>query len=71
LTVKYEGVVRWFNDEKGYGFIRIDGSERDTFVHARQLRESAIEGDITQGNRFEFEVSSGKKGEYAINLRRI
>ena len=63
------GTVKWFNAEKGYGFIsRTDGP--DVFVHY-----SAIEGagyrSLEEGQRVEFEVTSGPKGDQAQNVRAI
>jgi CspA family cold shock protein len=62
-----EGVVKWFSNEKGYGFIaRPD--EEDVFVHF-----SAIQGDgyksLTEGQKVEFEITEGPKGKQASNVR--
>jgi cold shock protein len=64
-----QGTVKWFNSEKGYGFIeRPDGA--DVFVHF-----SAIQGDgyrsLEDGQRVEFDVAPGRKGEEAQNVRVI
>lgn len=63
------GIVKWFNNSKGYGFIgRDDGP--DLFVHF-----SAIEGDgyrtLQGGDTVEFEISTGPKGPQAVNVRKI
>jgi CspA family cold shock protein len=63
------GSVKWFNAEKGYGFIsRTDGA--DVFVHY-----SAIQGNgyrtLTEGQNVEFDVGPGRKGEEAQNVRVI
>ena len=63
------GVVKWFNNEKGFGFISIDG-ENDVFVHF-----SAIQGDwfksLEEGQKVEFEIVDGSKGPQAANVTRI
>ena len=63
------GTVKWFNAEKGYGFIAEDGGP-DVFVHY-----SAIDGtgykSLDEGDRVEFEVSQGQKGPQADAVRKI
>ena len=62
-----QGVVKWFNSEKGYGFLSVDGQDRDVFVHY-----SAIDMDgyksLDEGQTVEFEVGPGRKGDEAQNL---
>ena len=63
------GTVKWFNPEKGFGFIAQDGGA-DVFVHF-----SAIEGsgyrNLEENDKVEFEITSGPKGPSATNVRRI
>ena len=63
------GVVKWFNNEKGFGFISVEG-EGDVFVHF-----SAIHGEgfksLEEGQQVEFEVVEGAKGPQAANVTRI
>lgn len=62
-----QGTVKWFNAEKGYGFIQREGGD-DVFVHF-----SAIQGEgyrsLEEGQRVEFDVAPGRKGEEAQNVR--
>lgn len=63
------GTVKWFNKEKGYGFITVDG-ENDVFVHY-----SAIQGEgfkaLEEGQRVQFDVVEGNNGLQAANVTRI
>ncbi len=63
------GTVKWFNSEKGYGFISIEG-EDDVFVHF-----SAIQGDgfktLEEGQSVEFEIVDGDKGPQAANVTKL
>jgi CspA family cold shock protein len=66
-VVVAQGTVKWFNGEKGFGFIAVDGGS-DVFVHY-----SAIEMDgyksLEEGQRVEFEVTQGQKGPQADKVR--
>jgi cold shock protein len=77
LTIKIQentdmaqGTVKWFNGEKGFGFITPDGGAADVFVHF-----SAIQADgyrsLDENQRVEFEVTPGQKGPQAVNVRPI
>lgn len=62
-----EGTVKWFNEQKGYGFIEKDGGD-DVFVHYSAIE---IEGykTLKEGQRVSFEVEKGQKGFAAANVR--
>ncbi len=64
------GTVKWFNDQKGFGFITPEGGAKDCFVH-----HSAIQGNgfktLTVGERVEFDVVQGQKGPAAENVVRL
>ncbi len=63
------GTVKWFNSEKGFGFISVEGEE-DVFVHF-----SAIQGDgfktLEEGQKVEFEVEQGNRGPQASNVTKL
>ena len=64
------GTVKWFNSEKGFGFITRENGEKDVFVH-----HSAIQGGgfrtLNEGERVEFDVVQGQKGPAAENVNRL
>ena len=65
-----QGTVKWFNAEKGFGFIDPDGGGVDVFVHQSSI---ATEGyrSLNDDQRVEFEVTQGQKGPQAVNVRPV
>jgi len=61
------GTVKWFNNEKGYGFIAREG-EPDVFVHHKAIQMQGFRS-LQEGQRVEFEVKRTDKGEQAENVR--
>ena len=61
-----QGTVKWFSDQKGYGFIAVEGG-KDVFVH-----HTAIQGEgfktLSEGQRVSFDITTGPKGEQAANV---
>ena len=64
-----QGIVKWFNDQKGYGFITPE-SGKDVFVH-----HSEVQGDgyksLEEGQKVSFEIADGPKGEQAKNVCKV
>jgi len=63
------GRVKWFNDQKGYGFIEQDGGE-DVFVHFSAIQGSGFR-TLSENDRVEFEIVEGPKGKQATNVNRV
>lgn len=60
--------VKWYNIEKGYGFLTVDGHEKDIFVHVKKLRNSGILGNLVEGEFYQCTIENGPKGLFATNL---
>ena len=61
-----KGTVKWFNTQKGYGFIEMDGGS-DVFVHQSEIQSHGFRS-LDEGQRVEFEVRQGDKGKQAVNV---
>ncbi|UGQ10608.1 cold-shock protein [Yinghuangia sp. ASG 101] len=64
------GTVKWFNAEKGYGFIQQDNGNADVFVHFSAIQTSGYR-TLEENQRVEFEVTQGQKGPQAEQVRPI
>jgi CspA family cold shock protein len=62
------GTVKWFDDGKGFGFITPDGGGKDLFAHYSEIRVEGFKS-LTEAQRVQFEVTQGKKGLQASNIR--
>lgn len=58
------GVVKFFNEAKGFGFIKSDDGGKDIFVHA-----SALQNTIREGDKVTFDVEEGKRGQNAVKVK--
>lgn len=65
-----KGKVKWFNDTKGYGFIQIDGQDKDIFVHYSSVKAEGFR-TLSEGEEVEFELVEGPKGLKAENVVRL
>ena len=63
------GTVKWFNAEKGYGFIKQDGGN-DVFVHFSAIQMDGFK-TLAEGQEVEFEIRTGDKGLHAANVQRV
>lgn len=63
----YTGSVKWFNAEKGYGFITQDNGGKDVFVHYRAIQSEGYK-TLPEGQKVTFEIEEGQKGLQAANV---
>jgi CspA family cold shock protein len=61
------GIVKWFNDSKGFGFVTQDGGGEDVFCHQSAIQATGFRS-LTEGQKVEFEVKKGPKGLQAENV---
>ncbi|HTI20525.1 MAG TPA: cold-shock protein [Kutzneria sp.] len=65
-----QGNVKWFNSEKGFGFIAQDGGGPDVFVHYSEIQGNGFK-TLDEGQRVEFEIGQGQTGPQAQSVRAI
>jgi CspA family cold shock protein len=65
-----QGIVKWFNAEKGYGFITPDGGGPDLFVHHSAIQSNGFR-TLDENQRVNFETAQGQKGPQATNVTKI
>jgi CspA family cold shock protein len=63
-----QGTVKWFNGEKGFGFIAQDGGGADVFVHYSEIDGGGFRS-LDEGQRVEFQIGQGQKGPQAQGVR--
>lgn len=64
------GTVKWFNNQKGYGFISVEGNDKDIFVHYSGLVNEGYKS-LEEGQQVEFDIIEGGKGPQATNVTKL
>ena len=70
MSVEETGTIKWFNAEKGFGFIARDGGGKDVFVHISAVERSGLTG-LSEGDRVIVDIAEGRKGLEAARLRLV
>lgn len=65
-----QGTVKWFNSEKGFGFIAPDDGAKDVFVHHSEIQGSGFR-TLEENQRVEFEITQGAKGPQAVGVTAV
>ena len=68
MTNQQSGTVKWFNESKGFGFITPDNGSQDLFAHFSEIQGGGFK-TLSESQRVTFEVTQGKKGLQASNIR--
>ena len=65
-----EGKVKWFNENKGFGFIEVDGQDKDVFIHHSAINMQGFR-TLQEGQRVSFDIEQGKIGPAAVNVKTL
>jgi len=70
MSERVRGTVKWFNAEKGYGFIQPEDRDKDVFVHYSEIQMQGY-AKLDEGDRVEFEIEQSAKGPQAVRVQKI
>ncbi len=70
MSIQQSGIVKWFDDGKGFGFITPDGGGKDVFAHFSEIQSDGFKS-LKENQRVEFEVREGPKGLQAAKIRSL
>ena len=68
MSENVTGTVKWFNEDKGFGFIAQEDGGKDVFVHFRSIASEGFK-TLAEGQRVEFNIEQGQKGPQAANVK--
>jgi CspA family cold shock protein len=72
MSNRYNGTVKWFNSEKGFGFIQLEDGSKDVFVHYREVKTNGYgRVSLEDGQKVSFEIGSNEKGDFAKSVETL
>jgi CspA family cold shock protein len=72
MSNRYNGTVKWFNSEKGFGFIQLEDNSKDLFVHYSEIQRSGYgRVSLEDAQKVTFEIGQNEKGEYAKSVETL
>jgi CspA family cold shock protein len=72
MSNRYNGTVKWFNSEKGFGFIQSEDNSKDLFVHYSEIKNGGYgRVSLDDGQRVTFEIGTNDKGEHAVSVETL
>ncbi|QDF28826.1 cold-shock protein [Halarcobacter anaerophilus] len=72
MSNRYNGTVKWFNNEKGFGFIQLEDGTKDIFVHYREVNNTGYERvSLDENQKVSFLIGNNEKGDFAQDVEKI
>ena len=72
MSNRYNGTVKWFNSEKGFGFIQLEDESKDIFVHYREVNSNGYgRVSLDENQKVSFVIGSNEKGEFAQSVETL
>lgn len=72
MSNRYNGTVKWFNNEKGFGFIQLEDNSKDIFVHYNEIENKGYgRVSLNDGQKVTFNIAVNQKGEHATSVETL
>jgi CspA family cold shock protein len=72
MATQVNGTVKWFNSEKGFGFIQLEDGSQDVFVHHSEIKDTSFgRSNLDEGQKVSLEIGKNEKGAFAQNVNTI
>ncbi len=72
MSNRYNGTVKWFNNDKGFGFIQLEDNSKDIFVHHTEINNRGYgKSSLADGQKVTFNIGANQKGEHATSVETL